>query len=227
LYEKCCGLPGIARQGKHTKGASVTSDTLRKFNRDTRWLAAGVLALVTVAALLLASSDQRPQSEEGQLTERVRRPERNLYVNANPTPRPSQAAVGTDSSNAQTTPVWTGNADYAFAATPLNEISPPEAVVNLNSPPIVNIPPIVRLNTQANAAIPLRSQNSAPIPRQKTYPAKRALAGVRRTIDVKARLIALWHQSLKRDAKARNWTAYSNLSAGGKKKAAYTAETNR
>jgi hypothetical protein len=48
-----------------------------------------------------------------------------------------------------------------------------------------------------------------------------------RFIDVKRRLIKLWHQNLAITEKSRSWTAFSNLNRGVSKKAAYTAETNR
>ena len=44
-------------------------------------------------------------------------------------------------------------------------------------------------------------------------------------IDVKMRLIALWHQSLAQREKSRNWTAFSNSNKGARKKVAYTVET--
>jgi hypothetical protein len=40
-------------------------------------------------------------------------------------------------------------------------------------------------------------------------------------------LIELWHQSLARSKKSRDWTAFSNLNRGVSKKAAYTAENER
>src|SRR6202022_3995824 len=46
-----------------------------------------------------------------------------------------------------------------------------------------------------------------------------------RYVDVKTRLIALWHHSLRHE-KSRAGPAFSNLNCGGRKKAAYTAETN-
>ena len=48
-----------------------------------------------------------------------------------------------------------------------------------------------------------------------------------RSIDVKRRLIQLWHQSLTKSEKSRSWTSFSNLNRGVSKKAAYTPETNR
>jgi hypothetical protein len=46
------------------------------------------------------------------------------------------------------------------------------------------------------------------------------------SVDVKRRLIELWHQSLAKSEKSRGWSAFSNLNTGLSKKAAYTAETN-
>ena len=46
------------------------------------------------------------------------------------------------------------------------------------------------------------------------------------SVDVKRRLVELWHESLARSEKSRGWTAFSNLTGGAKKKTAYTAEKN-
>jgi hypothetical protein len=46
------------------------------------------------------------------------------------------------------------------------------------------------------------------------------------SVDVKRRLIELWHQSLAKSEKSRSWTAFSNLNRGVRKKAAYTAEAD-
>jgi hypothetical protein len=43
-------------------------------------------------------------------------------------------------------------------------------------------------------------------------------------VDVKMRLIALWHQSLQRE-KSRGWTAFSNSNKWERRKVGYTAET--
>jgi hypothetical protein len=47
-----------------------------------------------------------------------------------------------------------------------------------------------------------------------------------RFVDVKMRLIALWHQSLVRTERSRSWTLFSNSNKGERKKVGYTAETN-
>jgi hypothetical protein len=47
-----------------------------------------------------------------------------------------------------------------------------------------------------------------------------------RSVDVKRQLLELWHRSLAKSEKSGNWTAFSNLNRGAKKKAAYIAETS-
>jgi hypothetical protein len=47
-----------------------------------------------------------------------------------------------------------------------------------------------------------------------------------RYVDVKKRLLELWHQGLAKSEKSRSWTAFSNLNKGVRKKAAYIAETS-
>jgi hypothetical protein len=47
-----------------------------------------------------------------------------------------------------------------------------------------------------------------------------------RSIDVKRRLVEIWHQSLAQSEKSRSWTGFSKLKRGVNKKAAYTAATH-
>ena len=47
-----------------------------------------------------------------------------------------------------------------------------------------------------------------------------------RPVDVKMRLIALWHQSLMRSERTRTWTLSSNLKKGNRKTVSYTAQTS-
>ena len=47
-----------------------------------------------------------------------------------------------------------------------------------------------------------------------------------RFVDVKMRLIELWHQSLMRSERSRSWTLFSNLNKADRKKISYTAQIN-
>ena len=82
-------------------------------------------------------------------------------------------------------------------------------------------PEINHPDVQANisSSSPAHGPDSAQVIRQK-------IPKVRRYVDVKTRLIALWHQSLAKSDKSRSWTAFSNLNRRERKRAAYTAEAN-
>jgi hypothetical protein len=178
-------LPAPALQTpKHSVALPGTSDVIRRFNRDTVWLATGVLGTVIFAALVLAVQEHQPSATQV---------ERDLLLNANP---PSVASVIAKTEPAASTPVLA---------------SPPEN----------------RNHAQANPdAGPLTDrQDSARAIGPKARNASNRSSAASRSSDVKRRLIELWHQSLAK-SESRSWTAFSNLTSGAKKKAAYTAEKN-
>ena len=96
------------------------------------------------------------------------------------------------------------------------------------STPVLALTPKNRNDAQANPdAGPLANrQDSARAIGPKARNASNRSSVASRTVDVKRRLIELWHQSLAKSEKSRSWTAFSNLTGGAKKKAAYTAEKN-
>jgi hypothetical protein len=164
----------------------VTSDTISRFNRDTVWLATGVLGTVIFAALVLAVQEHQPNAAQV---------ERDLLLNANP---PTVASVVAKTEPAASTPV--------LASTP---------EVNRNDP-----------QTNPDAGLLARRQDSArAIGPKARNPSNRSSVAFR-YVGAKKRLIELWHESLARSEKSRSWTAFSNLTSGAKKKAAYTAEKN-
>src|ERR1700737_2685878 len=88
-------------------------------------------------------------------------------------------------------------------------------------------PEISHHNGQANATSwsPAHGPDSAQVIRSK-IPTVRYRTFVRhRIVDVKMRLIALWHQSLMPSEKSRGWTLFSNSNQWRRKKISYTAET--
>jgi hypothetical protein len=106
--------------------------------------------------------------------------------------------------------------------------SRPAAAATIPSPAFAFAPEINQTNGPANPGSwsPVQRQDSVGVKQLKIRNSGRRTSVARRYVDVKTRLIALWHQSLARSERARTWTAYSNLKRGVKKKAAYTAETN-
>jgi hypothetical protein len=182
--------------------APVKRDTISRFNRDTIWLAVGVLGTVAFAALVLAVLECQPKAPQT---------ERDLSLNANP----GAARTVTASSNfsGKMTPEQQSGNDME---TGLPEIPSPSAAPT--PAPILAFTSEVSHNAHR--------QDSAPERRRTTRTVKNRSAVGFRTVDVKRRLIELWHRSLAQNERSRNWTAFSNLSSGVRKKAAYTEETS-
>ena len=96
------------------------------------------------------------------------------------------------------------------------------------STPVLALTPENRNDAQANPdAGPLADrQDSARAIGPKARNASNRSSVASRSVDVKRRLLELWHQSLAKSEKSRSWTAFSNLNRGVRKKAAYTAEAD-
>ena len=190
---------------------------ISRFNRDTVWLATGVLGTVIFAAVMVAVQECQRKATEA---------ERDLLLNANPA---TVAGVGANTSNAdgKMTPGPGSSVDHAFTETPPQEI-PSSQMEPEASTPVLALIPENRNDAQANPdAGPLADrQDSARAIGPKARNASNRSSAASRSSDVKRRLIELWHQSLAKSEKSRSWTAFSNLNRGARKKAAYTAETN-
>ena len=94
----------------------MTRDTISRFNRDTVWLATGVLGTVIFAALVLAAQEHQPNATQA---------ERDLLLNANP---PTVASVVAKTEPAALTPV--------LASTP--EVNRNDAQANPDAGPLAN-----------------------------------------------------------------------------------------
>ena len=187
--------------------APVIRDMISRFNRDTVWLATGVLGTVVFAALVLAVEEWRPDATN-----------RGLLSNANPATAGS-AVARSSKSDSKMTPGQRSSDDQAFAETSLPEISSAQAKPAGSIPaPIVAFTPEMNRNTDRPP--------TAPVKGRRTHNLRNTSSVTFGYVDVKRRLIELWHQSLARKEKSRTWTAFSNLNSEARKKAAYTAETN-
>ena len=127
-----------------------------------------------------------------------------FLVNANPA---TMASVIAESSNSN------GKTD-----TPLYKV-PSRQTESAASTPI----PAPASTPQENRDAPRQGSTQAPAPKTRNVRNRSSVAS--RFIDVKRRLIELWHQSLAR-SETRSWTAFSKLNSGvSRKAAAYTAAT--
>ena len=186
----------------------MTGDVIKGYNRDTAWLATGVLGAVVLAALMLAVQECQPKARQA---------ERDLLLNANPATVASMIAQSSNS-NGKMTSGSGSSIDPTFTEPPLQDS------------PSSEMEPAVSTPISAPASTPQKSrdaprQDSAQAPAPKIRNVRNRSSVASRFIDVKRRLIELWHQSLAR-SETRSWTAFSKLYSGiSRKAAAYTAAT--
>ena len=236
----------------HSVALPETKDVIRRFNRDTGWLAALVVGAVFSAALILGVLVQDRHPKTADFTAEAVQGRGDLSLNTNSATLLKDVGLEGKKSNDEIAPEQVSRADHASAEilTEANHVSQTEAAAS--TPPAVlaftpensfsQTPSAASTPTPVLGFAPKLNQTKAqpdasswsPVARQDSAREKRMKMGSlryrpsisRRSVNVKARLIALWHQSLARSERARTWTAYSNLKRGVRKKAAYTAETN-
>ena len=177
----------------------MTSDVISRFNRDTWWLAAGVLGTVIFAALVLAVQERQPK-----------------------------AVAKSSNSKGEMSPGPGSSVDRASTKTSLQEIPSSKTEPAVSTSVLALTPETNRNDAQANPdfgtlALPKDSMRAIG---QKARNASNRSSAAARSVDVKRRLLELWHQSLAKSEKSGSWTAFSNLNRGAKKKVAYIAETN-
>ena len=180
----------------------MTGDVIRSFNRDTAWLATGVLGALVLAALMLAVQERQPKATQA---------ERDLLPNANSAAVESAGAKGSSSTGKMTSGPGS-SIDPTFTEPTLHEIPSFEMGFAASTP------------FPAPASTPQKNrdasrQGSARAPASKTRIVINGSPVVSRFIDVKRRLIELWHQSLAR-RETRSWAAFSKLNG-----AVYTTAT--
>jgi hypothetical protein len=202
-----------------------TDDVIRRFNRDTKRLAALVVSAMVSAALFMLAvlvQDRHPKAVD--LTEGAVPAGGDLLLHANSTTLFKAGGLKGKKTNGEVTSGQASSVDHAAA-----EISPKEnpssqtaAEASTPTSVLVLTPEINHINAPETVS----SRDSVRVTRPKTRSLGYTSSVVLGTVDVKKRLIALWHQSLARSEKSRTWAAYSNLNRVVRKKAAYTAETS-
>src|SRR5208282_2591529 len=203
-------------------------DVMRRFNRDTQRLATLVLGAVVFAILVLAVLIPERDPNAADLRAMERRTRDDLLVNANLATLSKAVGLNAESSTGEIPSGQATRVDNGFTA-PHETPSPRmETTASTQTPVPAPTPEINQPDAQANPsswslAYPY---DFARVIRSKIHNIRHRSPAQLRFVDVKMRLIALWHQSLARSEKSRSWMAFSNLNRGVRKKAAYTAETN-
>jgi len=200
------------------------NDVVRRFNRDTAslavWLLAGLIFAALVFAVLIPEPHSRMTGLQGRASQAESAPSlpadaaKLKVVDSNVKRSANQVPLGT------LTHVDQRSAENSFKESRAQT----EAAAGSTPAPVLALPE--RRPSIATANV---SSWSPPQPKQSAH-AIRGKAPYRRgkssdalrDIDVKKRLIQLWHQSLARTEKekARSWAMFSKLET--KKKAAFT-----
>ena len=144
-------LPAPALQTReHSVALPDTNEVIRRFNRDTGWLATGVLGVVICAALVLAVLLQDRHSKPDDLTEKARQAKSDLLLNANPTARFTVVGLNEKNSNSKMTPGQGSSVDHSFTETPLQEIPASQTEPAAATPVLPLAPEMNRDDAQAN-----------------------------------------------------------------------------
>jgi hypothetical protein len=213
--EKSKRLPVPALAGTAcTVALPEVSETIRRFNRDTRWLAMGVLSVLVCAAFVLGVLVEERKPKADNLT----------LVNARSSNGAAVRSLNGKSSGDKTNLGQASSVDRAWTESSPKEKSSAqmEAAASTSTPVLGFVPEISHIKGRVNTLswMPLTRQTARVIGR-KMRNVNRSSLGFG-TEDVKRRLVELWHKSLSQSERSMGWTKFSNLNKGSRKKAAYT-----
>jgi hypothetical protein len=215
---------------EHSVALRDTNDVLRRFDRDSKWLATLMVSAMVCAALMLALLVQDRYPKAADLTDKAVQLGGDLLLNANSATLFRVMGLNEKSSNGNMTSGEETSVTHAFTRIPPQEnpSSQMEAAASTPTPVPALTPEINRQEVQPNASslTPAHRQDSGRVIGLKVQRGRSRSYMPPRYVDVKTRLIALWHQSLMRSEKSRSWTLFSNSNKGERKKVSYTAETN-
>jgi hypothetical protein len=193
------GFNAASLQAQEQSFALDDAETvMRRFNRTTTWVATGLLSTVVVAAGVLVFQDNHPKAVN--IREEARRTSGGL-VSEGSLDSPSEV-VGLNGKNPdQTTSGHLASSDPGVAPEDNNG----------------------ELPTKVSESSGAQRQDSPRALRPRIHNLRRRLTLRSRAVDVKMRLIMLWHRSL---ARAHGWTLFSYPHHARSKKVSNTIETS-
>jgi hypothetical protein len=194
----------------------VTSDIIRRFNRDTRWVALLVVGALVSVALGLAFLVQERYPGTSDPGEGARQADSDFLLSE------ESSVVKVTSSHA--TSVFSKVAEIS---NPENSLSQLEAVAG--SAAVSTRPPEMNgqeVRSNENTWSQGNRPDAGRVMGAKTPYARPRFLRRPRIVDAKMRLLALWHRSLLRNEKSRSWTPFANSNKGQKQRVSYTVATN-
>jgi hypothetical protein len=197
----------------------ATNDVIRRFNRDTEWLAMRVLGAVVFAVLVLAVLIQEHHPKAADLTQDARQSGGDLLLNADPATLSKFVGLYEKSSPGEIT------SRHGFTEIlPQENPSPRMETAASTQTPVLGLTPKINhpdLHANASPWSSVHRQDSARVIRPKIHNVRYGSSVRLGFVDVKMRLIALWHQSLARSEKSRSRTAFSNSNRAKQKQVSY------
>ena len=183
---------------------------MRRFNRTTTWVATALLSTLIVGAGVLVFQDNHPMA--GNIPEAARGRSGGLVSERSPD-SPSEGIGLKGKSSDQSTSGQLASSDPAFGS----EIDNPGVTPEINNG---------ELPTKVIAWSGAQRKDSPRAIRPKIHNLRHRSSLRSRAVDVKMRLIMLWHQSLARTEKSRGWTLFSYPHHARSKKVSYAIETS-
>ena len=199
------------------------NDVLRRFNRDTGWLAVWLLSVLVLAAFVLAFLIPEPHPArdglEGRLSQAKSIPSRTEDV--------ALSQIVDSNSKSSASEVTLGTLTYldqgATESSSKESVARTEAAAGSTPASILVLPepsPGFATAKMSNHS-PAQTKEPAQVIRGKTSYRRSKSSYALRDVDVKKRLIELWHESLSRTEKPQSWSVFSKLDR--RKKAALMA----
>jgi hypothetical protein len=194
-------LPFLGQE--RTEDLVGTLRIIRKFNRSTTWVASGLLGSVIFAALMVAFQERNSEPAGNDASQARQVGDAELSTD-HPASLPSFANLPENTAN-EVTPGLMKGGDQRLASVGKDE---PAERVN-----VIGWSPVPRHDLGRSHG----ATSSKTTSRTSTRP---------KYVNVKMRLLALWHESLAHNEKARSWTRFSQVKEGEKEKVSYTARAN-
>jgi hypothetical protein len=200
--ENLVGIRASAlRDGGHSAALTATEEVIRRFNRDTQLLTVEVVVALVLAMLVLGIVVRERRFEATDLADQESQSSRDLSVSAT-----SHACAKKGSFDGD---VFMGEITTA----PTVSEGPVTAdILPWRKPSSIGSGDSESARTTVSAAAPkVKHKSSARL----------------RFVDVKARLIALWHQSLARSQEVRTWTGALDSAKRQRKRIVYNNQNEQ
>jgi hypothetical protein len=206
--------------GKRPVTLGNTNAVLRRFDSETRWIAVGLVSFAIIAAVAVAVDEQSDHAVNHVTEEKLSGDDR--LLNANPSALPHVRSVNSEIASSEVPSgqtFSTGPPDTAISPqqNPFPQTLSQEAI---QTPVPTPTPGIYQPDVQSNSN-PVSSahgQDIARVIRTKSHNSRYRPFMRLRSVDVKARLIALWHESLARNQATRGSTTFWNSIKGKSQK---------